>query len=150
MSEHVLERHQRIERPIDEVFAFFSEARNLERLTPAWLHFEVLTPAPIAMEVGTRIKYRLRLHGAPLRWESLIEAWEPGKAFVDRQTRGPYRLWVHRHEFERAGTGTLVRDTVRYEGPFGPLGEVARHLLVASDLERVFAFRQLAVARILG
>ena len=101
MTEHVLEREQLVPRPLDEVFAFFAEARNLERITPPWLRFEVLTPEPIAMTAGTLIDYRLRLRGIPLRWVSRIEEWEHERAFADRQLRGPYRLWHHRHEFVR-------------------------------------------------
>ena len=149
MSEHVLEREQFVQRPLDEVFAFFSQARNLEQLTPPWLRFEVLTPAPIEMRAGTRIEYRLRLHGVPLRWVSLIESFEEGCSFVDRQVRGPYRLWHHTHEFEAAGSGTIVRDRVRYAIPLGPLGEATRRLFVTRDLDRVFAYRRFAVARIL-
>jgi ligand-binding SRPBCC domain-containing protein len=148
MSTHVLERVQYVDRPLEEVFAFFAEARNLERLTPAWLSFEVLTPAPIAMQTGTRIEYRLRLHGFPMRWVSLIESWEPGNGFVDRQIRGPYKLWHHTHEFEPLGSGTLVRDRVRYAIPFGLLGDLVRLLLVGRDLERVFAFRRAAISKV--
>jgi len=145
MSAHVIEREQFVGRPLDEVFSFYSEARNLERLTPPWLSFEVLTPAAIEMREGARIEYRLRLHGLPLRWVSVIDRWEPGRGFVDRQIRGPYREWHHRHEFEASGAGTIVRDRVRYEIPFGPLGELARRAFVARDLERVFDYRRAAV-----
>jgi hypothetical protein len=148
MSAHVLEREVFVNRPLEEVFPFFSEARNLERLTPSWLSFEVITPAPIEMRAGTRIEYRLRLHRLPLKWVSRIEAWEPGKGFVDRQIRGPYREWRHSHEFERSGTGTIVRDRVRYELPFGALGELARRLFVARDLERVFDYRRAAITEV--
>ncbi len=145
MKIHRLEREQLIERPVDEVFEFFAEARNLERLTPSWLRFEVLTPEPIAMQVGTRIDYRLRVHGIPLRWTSRIEEWVPGLRFVDRQVRGPYGLWRHRHSFADAGGNTLVRDAVDYALPLGALGELAHSLLVRGDLERIFEFRRQAV-----
>jgi ligand-binding SRPBCC domain-containing protein len=147
---HRLEREQLLPHPIDEVFAFFAEARNLERLTPSWLRFHVLTPEPIRMGVGTLIEYRLRVHGIPVKWVSRIEEWEPGRAFIDRQLRGPYGLWHHRHTFEAAGDGTLVRDAVDYGLPFGPLGELAHRLFVRRDLERIFAHRHEAVPRLLA
>ena len=102
------------------------------------------------MGVGALIDYRLRLHRVPLRWQSRIEAWESNRLFVDRQLRGPYRLWHHRHEFEDLGGATLVRDRVRYALPLGPLGTLARRLLVARDLERIFEYRRQAVGRLLG
>jgi ligand-binding SRPBCC domain-containing protein len=150
MRTHRLERAQVVRRSLDEVFAFFARARNLEALTPPWLRFEVLTPEPVAMRAGTVIEYRLRLHGLPLRWTSRIEEWEPGAAFVDRQVRGPYRLWHHRHEFEPHPDGTAVRDRVDYAFPLGALGEAVGALVVHRDLERIFDFRRAAVARLLA
>jgi hypothetical protein len=150
VTTHRLAREQFVDRAPDEVFAFFAEAGNLQRITPEWLSFEVLTPEPVAMHVGTLIDYRLRLHGLPLRWTSRIEEWEPGHQFVDRQVRGPYALWHHRHTFAPSGRGTIVGDDVRYAIPFGPLGEVARSLFVRRDLQRIFAHRHQAVARLLA
>jgi ligand-binding SRPBCC domain-containing protein len=150
MRTHRLERAQVVRRSREEVFAFFARARNLESITPPWLRFEVLTPEPVAMRAGTLIEYRLRLHRLPLRWTSRIEEWEPGAAFVDRQVRGPYRLWHHRHEFAPHADGTVVRDRVDYALPLGVLGEVAGALVVHRDLERIFDFRRAAVARLLA
>jgi ligand-binding SRPBCC domain-containing protein len=144
-----LEREQVVPRPVDDVFAFFAEARNLEALTPAWLHFELLTQGPIEMRRGTLIEYRLRLHRVPVRWISRIEQWEVGRSFVDRQVRGPYRLWHHLHEFASHPDGTVVRDQARYELPFGPLGAAAHAAFVRRDLDRIFDFRREAVARLL-
>lgn len=147
---HVLEREQRIPRPLGEVFGFFARAGNLERITPPWLRFSLLTPEPIEMRLGTLIEYRLRLHGIPVRWVTRIEEWEDGKGFVDRQLRGPYRLWHHRHEFVADGAQTVVRDRVSYALPLGPFGELAHIAFVRRDLARIFGFRRAAVARLLG
>jgi ligand-binding SRPBCC domain-containing protein len=147
---HRLERRQRLGRPADEVFAFFARTHNLERITPSWLHFEVRGTEPGEMGEGTLIHYRLRLHGLPLRWTSRIEEWDPGRSFVDRQLRGPYRLWHHRHTFTDDGEGTLVGDEVHYALPLGRLGEIAHPLLVKPDLERIFDYRHAAVAGLLG
>ena len=129
--------------PRDAVFAFFSNAGNLEVLTPPWLRFRVLTEGEIPMARGTRIDYRLRLHGLPLRWRSEITAWEPPYRFVDEQVIGPYRSWVHEHRFEakeRPGQGPVViaSDEVRYQAPGGWLTD---RFLVARDLKRIFAYR---------
>lgn len=150
MSVHLLEREQLVPRPADEVFGFFAQAHNLERITPPWLRFEVLTPGPIEMGSGILIGYRLRVHTVPVRWITRIEEWDSGRLFVDRQLRGPYRLWHHRHEFVSCLEGTLVRDRVRYAMPLGRLGELAHAAFVRRDLERIFDFRRAAVARLLG
>jgi ligand-binding SRPBCC domain-containing protein len=149
MSVHLLEREQLVPRPVDEVFDFFAQARNLERITPPWLGFEVLTPGPVEMGSGTLIEYRLRVHGVPVRWISRIEEWDSGRLFVDRQLRGPYRLWHHRHEFVARAEGTVVRDRVRYALPLGRLGELPHAAFVRRDLERIFDFRRAAVAQLL-
>jgi ligand-binding SRPBCC domain-containing protein len=150
MHVHLLRREQRIERPASEVFAFFADASNLERLTPPLLRFEVLTPQPIAMAAGTRIRYRLRLHGVPIRWLTEIREWSPPGRFVDEQLRGPYGLWRHTHEFAGLADGaTAMRDTVRYRPGLWPVGELAMPL-VRRDLEAIFDFRRDAIERLLG
>jgi ligand-binding SRPBCC domain-containing protein len=126
-------------KPLDEVFPFFAEARNLEQLTPPWLRFEILTPEPIPMAVGTLIDYRIRWRGLPMRWRSEIAAWEPPHRFVDRQLRGPYRLWHHEHLFREHDGGTLVEDVVRY-GVWG--GALIERLFVRRDVEAIFAYRR--------
>lgn len=147
---HDLYREQLIPRPLDEVFGFFAEAGNLERITPPWLGFSLVTPEPVEMRRGTLIEYRLRLHRVPLRWITRIERWEPGRAFEDVQVKGPYRLWHHRHGFRAVGGGTLVQDHVRYALPLGRLGELAHAAIVERDLARIFAFRHSAVKELLG
>ena len=129
--------------PLETVFAFFSNARNLEVLTPPWLRFQVLTEGEIPMSRGAQIAYRLRLHGIPLRWRSEITAWEPPHRFVDEQVTGPYRSWVHEHRFEveeRPGRGPVViaSDEVHYQAPGGALVE---RLLVTPDVRRIFRYR---------
>jgi ligand-binding SRPBCC domain-containing protein len=147
---HTLERHQLVGRPVPDVFAFFAEAGNLERITPPWLSFKVVTPGRIRMEQGALIEYRLRLHGVPVRWLTVIHQWEAGRWFADHQVRGPYRRWEHRHDFEPVDDGTLVRDRVVYELPFGPLGALAHAAFVRRDLEKIFDYRRDAVSRLLG
>lgn len=144
---HLLERSQRVEVPIDLAFAFYVNSDNLEPLTPPWLHFEVTTPRPLRLRSGTLLDYRLRLHGVPIRWTTLIETWEPPLRFVDSQAKGPYSLWEHTHLFESDGDGaTIIHDRVRYAIPLGPLGAIAHRLFVRRDLERIFDYRRDAVA----
>jgi ligand-binding SRPBCC domain-containing protein len=145
---HVLRREQRLPAPPEDVFPFFSDAHNLEAITPPWLRFHVVTPRPIEMRAGALIEYRLRLRGIPISWLTRIDEWTPGVRFVDVQLSGPYRLWHHTHEFEPDGAGgTLMRDTVHYALPLWPLGEAAHALLVRRDLAAIFAFRGGEVAR---
>jgi len=146
MRVQVVETELRIPRPIDEVFAFHADAHNLQAITPAFLDFRIVTPAPIEMKAGARIEYRLRLRGVPIRWLTEITAWEPPFRFVDEQVRGPYRLWQHEHTFEARDGETIMRDRVRYAVPFGLLVDWA----VAPDVRRIFRYRQEALLRAFG
>lgn len=134
-------------RPLDEIFSFFSDAHNLEILTPRWLKFEVLTPRPIKMDVGVTIDYRLRVHGIPIRWRSEIAAWERPHRFVDKQLRGPYRLWDHEHRFHEERGGTVAEDRVLYAVLGGAL---MNRLFVAKDVEKIFAFRSEKLRELFG
>ncbi len=141
MAIHRIERSQIIERPREEVFAFFSDAFNLERITPAFLNFRILTTATIEMAAGTLIDYSLSLHGIPMKWRTRIEEFTPNERFIDVKLKGPYRLWHHTHTFEDHPDGTLMRDIIDYEMPFGPLGTLARALVVRRQLEEIFDYR---------
>jgi hypothetical protein len=134
-------------RPREEVFAFFSDARNLDAITPPWVRFRMVTPGPLEMKAGALIDYKLRVRGFPIRWRTKITEWEPPARFVDEQLRGPYRLWIHEHEFEPRDGGTLVRDRVRYAVPFDFL---VHRLFVRRDVARIFAYRTESLLRRFG
>lgn len=151
MKVHLLERRQQLDLPVEEAFAFYGDADNLEPLTPPWLHFEVLNQRPIVLEAGALLDYRLRLHGVPIRWQTRIETWEPPHGFVDTQAHGPYSLWEHTHVFEPTSDGaTISHDRVRYALPFGPLGGIAHRLFVRRDLERIFDYRRDTLTELLA
>jgi hypothetical protein len=144
---HILERTQRLAVSRERAFELYSEARNLERITPPWLGFRVTTPGAIEMGEGALIEYRLKLHGFPVRWRTQIAAWQPPLRFVDVQLRGPYALWEHTHTFERVDERSVeIGDRVRYALPLGPLGEIAHAAFVERDLREIFDYRAHAVA----
>ena len=132
---------------LDAVFEFFSNAHNLDRITPDFLKFRVLTPAPIDMHAGARIDYALRLRGIPLRWTSEITAWEPPYRFIDSQIKGPYKSWIHEHRFESLGDSTKVIDEVMYDF-FG--GHLVHALFIKRDINRIFDHRTESLKSIFG
>ena len=127
-----------IEKPIDEVFSFFSDAHNLVEITPPRMKLVVLTPSPIEMQIGTLIDYRLKLRGIPLSWQSEITEWNPPHKFVDEQRKGPYRAWIHTHIFDETDQGTMVMDHVEY-AVLG--GQIVDKLFVRPDLQKIFEYR---------
>lgn len=122
-----------------ELFDFFSDAFQLEQITPPWLHFHVTTAAPIDIEAGTLIDYKLKLHGFPIKWRTEISTWDPPFSFTDRQLKGPYYLWEHFHTFEEVEGGTLVSDEVNYRA-IG--GAIVHSLFVKNDLIKIFEYRR--------
>ena len=135
-----------LNRSRDEVFKFFSDALNLEEITPPWLRFRVVSKLPIIMHRGAEIEYALKIHGVPVRWRSCIAVWDPPYRFVDEQVRGPYRMWIHEHRFVEDSGGTLCEDNVRYV-PIG--GALINALFVARDIQKIFGYRAEQLRRIL-
>ena len=123
--------------PVDTVFAFFADASNLERITPPELKFKILTPTPIEIRPGTLIDYQLGLFFLKFGWRTEIRESNPPHHFVDVQLKGPYKQWIHRHEFTPVAGGTRITDHVDYELPLSPLGDVALPI-IRLQLGRIF------------
>ena len=150
MAEHILERTQTINRPIEVVFAFFADARNLERITPPELNFKILTPQPIEIGKGTLIDYKLKLRGLPIIWKTEITHWNPPFDFVDSALKSPYKQWIHLHTFETGENGeTIMKDVVRYRLPFEPIGDIA-HFYVKRELKYIFDYRFRVIEEFFG
>jgi ligand-binding SRPBCC domain-containing protein len=148
-GEHVLTVSTFVPRPRAEVFAFFSDAANLEEITPVRLHFQMITPTPVQMSAGILIDYRLQLFGLPFYWRTRIREWQPDVRFVDEQLKGPYASWVHTHAFEDANGGTRMTDTVRYKLPLFPFGEIALPI-VRLQLKYIFDYRTWKIQSLMG
>ncbi|MDX1683276.1 MAG: SRPBCC family protein, partial [Phycisphaeraceae bacterium] len=138
-----LETTQVFHAPLEKVFDFFADAGNLQAITPDHLRFEILTPLPIDMHDGTRIDYRIRLLGVPMKWKTVIPTWEPPHRFVDQQISGPYHRWIHEHRFETEGDRVIMHDRVDYRPRGGPL---IHRLFVADQLKSIFNFRRRVLA----
>ena len=148
MAEHILERKQIIERPRTEVFKFFADAGNLEKITPPELNFHIITAQPIDIKKGALIEYRLKLRGIPIHWKTEIAEWNPPHSFVDTALKSPYKQWIHLHSFEEGERGeTIMKDLVRYRLPLEPFGDIA-HFFVKKELKYIFDYRRKVVEEI--
>lgn len=148
MKTHTFQTETWLSLPPDQVFPFFADAKNLDRITPPWLQFQILTPSPISINVGTILEYRLKWRWLPLRWRTEITDWEPPIRFVDKQIRGPYKLWRHEHTFISQNGGTLMRDRVDYAVPGWILEPIIHALLVGPDVRKIFDYRKVTVQEI--
>jgi len=146
--DYILERTQTVPVPIQDAFAFFSEPRNLEEITPAWLRFEVLR-APDELSYGSLLAYRLELFRVPIHWLTRIATWQPPRGFADEQISGPYPLWEHTHRFAPDDGGTEIYDHVRYRVPGGAFGPLVQRPFVGRWLDRIFDYRAARLSEIL-
>ncbi|MDZ4805252.1 MAG: SRPBCC family protein [Candidatus Eisenbacteria bacterium] len=146
----ILESRQWVDRSLEAVFPFFADPHNLERITPAFLKFKVLSMDTPTIESGTLLRYRLKLHGLPIHWTTRIKDWNPPHSFRDVQLSGPYRLWDHTHRFERREGGTLMTDIVRFRTPFDILRRTPLLSWINRDVEAIFRYRQTVIETMLG
>jgi len=133
-----------------EIFPFFAEAKNLAKITPPHLNFKIESMSTEQIQKDTVITYKIGLHGIPMSWVTKITIWDPPSRFADNQESGPYKKWLHVHEFEDLAGGTLMTDTVRSKVPMGRFGLLAAGWKVYSDVKGIFEHRQQVIAKTFG
>lgn len=140
-GEVLFHRYQWIEHPVKDVFDFFKDAKNLEKITPEYLNFKILGMNTDNIQAGSLIDYKLQIHGIPMKWKTKISEYEDGKYFVDEQLKGPYSKWVHEHAFYTHKSGTLISDKVVYKVPLGAIGNLIAGWFIKKDVNKIFNFR---------
>lgn len=130
-----------------EIFSFFSRAENLEMLTPPWLNFHIQKISTAEVEKGTLIDYKLKIHGIPVKWRTLISEWNPEESFVDNQLKGPYKKWHHLHTFEDVNGGTIISDDVTFQAPGWIFGKILIPF-IRKDIQEIFKFRQTKIKQL--
>jgi ligand-binding SRPBCC domain-containing protein len=143
---HRLSASQVLPLPRNKTFIFFEDPRNLFDITPDWLRF-MMKDKNSKNEVyeDAEFDYTIRWFGIPMSWKSRITRYKPPEQFADEQLVGPYRSWSHLHTFEETDNGTLMRDTVTYRLPFGPLGDLIHAIAVRRQLEDIFRYRAMRI-----
>jgi ligand-binding SRPBCC domain-containing protein len=139
---HTLRAEQRLALSIGEAWSFLSDPRNLERITPASMRFEVTSNLPERIHPGLIVTYRVRpLAGIPVQWVTEITHVVEPTLFVDEQRFGPYRFWHHQHHLSEIAGGVLMTDIVHYALPRGA-GALGNHWIVAPQLNEIFEHRR--------
>ena len=126
--------------PVEQTFAFFSKVGNLGLITPAAMQFRIEGRIP-PMGEGAVINYRVRVGVLPLRWQTRIVSWDPGRSFADVQDAGPYSVWRHEHVFTARGQQTVMDDRVYYTPRVGLVAGLTNRLFVAPKLRDIFQYR---------
>ena len=137
-----IQRRQLVKADVATLWAFFSDARNLAAITPAYMNFNITSPMPDTIYAGQIITYKVSpLLSIPLNWMTEITHVEQHQRFVDEQRIGPYKLWHHEHSFETVDGGTMMTDCVYYALPLGILGRIAHSLFIKKQLKDIFDYR---------
>jgi uncharacterized protein YbjT (DUF2867 family)/ligand-binding SRPBCC domain-containing protein len=145
VTRHTLHSTHLVKADPDTVWSFFSDPRNLGRITPRSMGFVMHTAEP-AVAPGATIDYTVRpLFGIPVTWRTLIEEVDAPDLLRDVQVKGPYKSWVHEHRFTAVEGGVRMDDRVTYEMPFGPIGSLGHRLMVRAQLQHLFDFRATAI-----
>ena len=133
---HTYERRVRVDASFEDVWRFHSTEAGLEALTPSWMNLRVESVTgpdgeanPDELDDGSTVRASIRPFGIGPRqhWTSDIVARDrrtQSGYFRDVMSNGPFREWHHTHFFYADGDETVVRDTVEYELPLGPLDTV--------------------------
>ena len=134
---------QKLPISLKKAWDFFSDPRNLSRITPPHMRFEILSELPERVYSGLIIIYTVRpLLGIPLKWVTEINHVKEGELFVDSQLSGPYHIWHHQHHFKENEEGVEMTDIVHYELPLGFIGRMAHTLFIRKKVEQIFIYRE--------
>lgn len=140
---HRFEQTQILPVPLEEAWAFFSEPKNLDSMTPPELAFDTQSGDDEAMFPGQIIVHRIQiLPKIWTTWVTEIVETEERSYFIDEQRFGPYKFWHHLHRFEACDEGTRMLDRVHYALPFHPFSAPMNGLFIRPQLEHIFQFRR--------
>lgn len=134
---------QKVNASIEECWTFFSSPRNLQKMTPLTMGFEITDFDEQNMYPGQIIQYKVSpLLGIKLTWVTEITIVEKNRYFIDVQRFGPYTLWHHKHFFEASENGVMMTDLVHYALPLGFIGRILNALIVKNKLKEIFEYRE--------
>ena len=151
MKLYQIKTQQKLPISIEKAWDFFSNPKNLKKITPEEMSFEIISGAEKSIYPGQIIQYNVSpIFGIKLRWVTEITHVIDNKYFVDEQRFGPYSLWHHKHFFSEIKGGILMEDVVDYKIPLGWLGQLAHFIFVKNRLKKIFKFRENKLVKLFG
>jgi ligand-binding SRPBCC domain-containing protein len=146
MKVYTKKTEQLVAASLEACWTFFSNPKNLQKITPSNMGFEITDFDQKTMYPGQIIQYKVSpLFGIKLSWMTVITAVEEGRYFVDEQRFGPYSLWHHKHFFEETDNGVVMTDLIHYALPFGILGRLIHFFVVKNKLKDIFDYRRVKI-----
>ncbi|MEW5675823.1 SRPBCC family protein [Flavobacterium enshiense] len=142
---------QKLPISVEEAWAFFSDPKNLNRITPDTMHFKTLSGDEQKMFPGQIIHYRISpFKGITMEWVTEITHAKENEFFVDEQRFGPYKFWHHKHFFKAIEGGVEMEDIVHYKLPFGFIGKLFHPMIVKPKLNEIFNYRRQKLTELFG
>lgn len=129
---------------IGDVWDFFSNPGNLQRITPRYMNFRILSDLNgCTMHPGMLIRYTVSpVANIPLNWVTEITAVKDHEYFIDEQRFGPYALWHHKHQFQHQGDQILMTDELHYALPLGIVGQMVNKIMIDQRIDHIFEYRE--------
>jgi len=142
MKIHQLYYKQSLSLSQTEAWSFFTSPHHLNTITPDFFSITPTSNVPDKIYSGLLISYRMKaVFAIPMSWLSEISHCDAPHYFVYQQQVGPFKFWSHEVRLTETKNGTLVEDIVFYTMPFGWLGEIFHHYLIADKLKNIFEKR---------
>ena len=128
---------------LNDAWNFFSNPRNLSKITPPWLKLKITSDLPDRMYEGMIISYKVYpLLGIPFNWVTEITRMKELEYFIDEQCIGPYKFWHHQNLFKEIEEGIEMTDIVNYAIPLDPLSRPLNTLVVGKKINEIFEYRK--------
>ncbi len=132
-----------------EAWDFFSNPKNLVKITPPYMKFRMTNSPGEDIFPGMIITYKVSpLFNYSLNWVTEIVYADEPHYFIDEQRFGPYKFWHHKHSFTAIPGGVLMKDEVYYALPFGIIGQIIHSVFVKKRLKKIFSYRKTALNKI--
>lgn len=145
-------KEQKIPTSIDQIWDFISAPKNLKRITPDYMGFDINSShVGEKMYPGMMISYTVKLiFNLKMNWVTEITQVQEKAFFIDEQRVGPYKIWHHEHRISEIDGGVLMTDLITYKPPFGFIGKLANRLVIKEKLNEIFVYRENALIEIFG